>query len=1184
MVGCAAEQLTPMPESVSPAKGFFAEDRTIEITGQGMYPLVLANASGANGQIDANFTVELLRDGVVERSLSQVRLLEANRLQAVVPAGMDLHTYDLRVVDPKGRMGLLPDAYQATSSKVERLGLSLDGVVAGQLLPAVAVNDTLSFDVHLFDETGDRVPDSIPLYVSVESVNGTPLQATLDGELQGLADSAPGLALSGQTFSNGTGRVDLTLHEPGDVVLTVSTPDVDLGLDDVVIPLSWVAGTVYDVDIELPSDPFITTAGRSFVAEVTLIDQETRLVVTDPELPVSGILFDSCGDLSAPIDLTNMSGTRQVPLTLRRATGTFLCDDQRLQVRLDGDVHSSATVQVNAGEFAGFTVEVANAEVRAGRPVQAIVRPVDRFRNPVPWNGDPADLVVSDSHGDVLTTGCQAGDAFAICTVTPTVTSPAVFLRVREPSTDTEGVSGVYAVLPGPVDSIAVEPSPDALSVGVVAGEDTDVRVAAYDEFGNLASLTLDDTSRLKVGSEAGGALCTLDAVTLDGQAIFGCQLIVATPNEQLTVALDSFTARSTPFAVVNNALETIELNLSTATVVAGESFSLSAAGFDGWGNLYLVQTTAAFDLWDETGTLSLRSMTFDSSGRASDVMSIERAGSTTLSAGVSGVTLGTSPPLLVSPAAAQSLAVYIDEPWGWLGETALMGVQALDTYGNVADVSEDVVLRGDHGTIDDADVELNEGEGTVRVEFIDSNLSEVFNATSDTGLTGQLRGVPVVEDCGSASPSVVLSFGMLEDAIACHDGTDADIDATFAGSTTSAGGAPALFGVAVDGGMSQTSSASFLTAKISRVGRFDVRGLVAGSDRCATEVLRSAYVGFDDGNPVGPIDVQLTSDSLEAGVDRTLVSLSNVAACDGDPASKAKVRLRSDRGVITGATASGKGLEVTLDTAGDGSATLDLSTDTFDGDGVVTASVSSGAALGRQEFTVTGDSEPIRVLTQDPVGTTSKRFDVIELVFSEPVDTSTAPSTAFVVSGPTAVDVDSVSWSADKRVVEIWLDEEVDGADGRWSARAMSTISDASGNRLRGAWTSSIADHVGVFGDVLSTTAAVTSCTAASGTIRPDGDAGTGSEADVARVSVAASQPPTRWVMDVRRSDDTRVAYTITSATGKTAGLTWNARGLDGRIVDDGTYDIVVTAQNIDGTSGKSCTASVVLDNARGG
>lgn len=1180
--GCVSESKAPEPERVSPAKGFQGEERLIEITGDGMYPLVLANAAGDGGQVDRSFDVALLRDGAVEQELRGVHLLEANRLEATVPPGLELGRYDLRVTDPQGRTGELADAYQVTSSRVDRVSVTVGGVDATDLTAPFRINRGVTFDVQLFDDAGARVLESIPLDISVYAIDGFPVDGELTSSMPGARDTGSGLGLDLDTSVSGVAEFGLDVFTPTEVVVVVSSPDGDLGLDDVAVPMGWVAGNVYDVQIDLPSAQFSTLAGSGFNATLTLIDRENRVVVDDPEFPVDATLYDSCGDL-APVRLDDFSGAVTVPVELTVATGGSRCPEQRLRVALEGDEHTSRPIQVRSREFAGFSVDLADSEAVAGQPMQAVVSPVDSFGNPVPWDGDSGTLEVFDSIADVNTIGCGPGSNLFVCTVTPTDADDRVFLTVREPVVGAQGVSSAYLVGPGPVDRMTVEPHAGDLASGIVAGRPFQVTVHLYDEFGNDVNVTEAQAREIDLESTFDDARCSLFELGERGEAEFQCTLTVAYDGVSLTGAVSGTQATSSPFAVVNGELAEVRITVPTTDLTAGDPFTLSLEGVDAWGNPYKAQSDPVVALLDTSSTLSVPSVALDTSGRASASATLEQAGVTFIIAERSGMEVGRSLALDVQAAAPAALAVEPEMPWAWSGGTLDVLVSAVDRYGNLADSSEQVTVTASVGTFNEVVVDLAGGQATAELSFDDTSRSETIGASGDSGITGKKAGFVVAADCGTGGPTVSLSFGSNSDAIACHDGESANIDASFSGSADATGGSPALYGLWVDGEGGLTTGASAISMTGTRIGVSELRGLVVDDDDCATEVLRKAWVGRDDGQPVGPIDVSLSSTSLEVGVDKTTISLNSATTCDGDAASGADVYVRSDRGGITGVTSSGSGLELTLDSSGNATATLDLTADETGGDGVVTAWVASGAALGLADFEVTGDTARPRVLAQDPVGYAEGDYNVIELIFDEPLDSDTVTQSAFSVSGPDPVTIESVLLTGGNRVVEVWLDNELTAEDGRWTVTAAAGITDAAGNGLDGGWSSSSGVHRAVFGDVAATAATVSSCAPTTTTLRPDGDTGSSSdEADAVSFSAVASRTPTRWVVDVRDDSNARVWHQKLGATGKSATLTWTARDLTDRVVPDGDYTVTIYGQNIDGTLGTGCASTVKVDNDR--
>lgn len=1162
---------------ITPAKGWTGEATDVVIGGLNFYPRVQAEARGDGAEINRTFEAWLEQDGERIAFLDRVSLTDSTSLAAQVPEGIaPRQEYDLIVSGPNGGFGMLEDAFLVTATRADHFVLTN---VEGR--PYWTVKDQASFEAQVVDPAGDPLLDAVvPVRVSVEPVDDTPIQVVFEPDIllgQTTAEARYGAAIEGRLDLAGRADIDFSVQTPAGVLLKVEA--LDPGIEPAAAGLLWTTGTDYSVDVALPAPNYSTLAGERFAVRLTLTD-ENDIIAWDPVVPITATLIDNCNELVMP--LGDFAGIVDIDVALQAATGTSDCAEQRLEVLLSsGQRFQSTPITVNPGPTSQFAVTVAATEVTAGTPLNATVRPVDAYGNASVWEGVAAALRVGDTIGDIATRGCSAGDAFMSCTVTPTDAEYGVMLIVRDPSTAVEGASQPYDVLAADLDRLTVVPNPSDLVGGVVAGDPLSVTVGLLDEYDNDVPTDEYVDGDITLSDEGGAVSCEFIDTLERGQLGYECVHYRADDHTVLVAGgPGGVRGQSSAFAVVNAELGRVLVTPSSPTVVAGEPVDVAFVGLDEYGNPYKVHTDNRVDLRDSTGSLSIDHTLLDTDGASVESVRITTAGPTTLIASQFGVDLGASDVIDVSPDAASQLSIESQQPWGWVDGQATIVVQATDRYGNPADADEDALISATAGTFAAETVTLVDGRGQVLVDFTTSSLSESVQGASDSGLKGTSGTLYVVEDCGSFGPTAAVSFGGSANAVVCHDGTEASTTASFVGSSP---GSTSLsrYALWVEGEGTETGSTSSVDMTITQVGIFEARALVIDAGLCADEVVRSAYVGPDDGQPVGPLDVSLSTSTLAAGTGTSTVSVSSVETCDGDPASGGRVYFRADRGEVAGATASGQGLRLSLDSSGDGSLTLDASGEDTDGSGTVTLWVESGAAAGAATFSISGDTRRPRVVHQDPVGYTTDSVDLITLTFSEPIDASTVRPGAFSVSGPSLATIDEVLRSGD-REVEIWLDAAVSGADARWTVEASSSITDVAGNALDGSWTGGTSAHSADFGKVASAAPDVTRCGAPKA-FRPDGDDGSGIEADSVDIAATADTSVSTWSWSVFDADGDEVFVDRKAGTTNAATLVWSGRSLDGSIVDDGTYSVRVSAENGDGTVGDWCSVKVAVDNRRG-
>lgn len=173
----------------------------VEIAGRDLDACTRSDFSSAQpGSVDVRFAAALEpAAGGAAIALQDVRLTDHGTLRATVPAGLPRGVYRLRVTDPRGRAGVLQQAYRvvtpadaATGLRVEILEAPRAGVGFAVALTAVDASGNLvdGFDatVALADHTGALAPASAGPFV----LGRWQLRATIPGVATGDRITATG--------------------------------------------------------------------------------------------------------------------------------------------------------------------------------------------------------------------------------------------------------------------------------------------------------------------------------------------------------------------------------------------------------------------------------------------------------------------------------------------------------------------------------------------------------------------------------------------------------------------------------------------------------------------------------------------------------------------------------------------------------------------------------------------------------------------------------------------------------------------------------------------------------------------------------------------------------------------------------------------------------------------------------
>ena len=1174
--GCAPSLPELSIERVEPSWAFNGDETTLTISGDGLYPSVSVAAGGERPRIDAQFSV-LLESGGSVVPLEGVELRDYGELAARVPAGVEPDRYDLRVTSPSGATALLSKALLVTDSRADHFGLDLD-------LRAYTVNETVSVDISLLDNVDEPVPDDVEVFVSFESdLNGEGLLIDATGLLNAFIDDEAH-TITGRLSGEGRGGFSFTSTLPDNVNLTVSPLDADSIVRDATIFVPFTAGNEEFVAVELPSEGFTTTAGETFDVNLYLVD-EFGNVLTDRSASV--FLREICGGADGmPRDAVGLvGGIASVNVSLHRATSdrpTSTCVANGVEV-YGQHQGQSELVLVRPAAVESLAVLVAGGEdevvVSAGEPeLSAVVRAEDPFGNAVvdyAANIHFTDSVNGlDSRGEQGSVACFPWiDGLLPCVIALDVAGEGVVLYA-ETDTGVRGHSVPFDVRGGPASDLIL-----TLPGGpIVAGTYFQLEVQVTDRLGNPVDLDLSSEGLVEISDDHGGTSCTYAAAIGPGDHAFGCLSTVADPGVLYTVALPSLaiTRDSSPVEVVNGALSRIEITLPSS-VVAGASFTLTGSASDAWGNPYRTGDPS-ITLVDSTGTLVPSAASISGSGQISATVSISRADEAVEVSAVRGPTIYGSATFTVEPGALDHYGVEPENIWVWQGDSLSVAISALDAYDNIITTHTGSISVSSAQSLFLSETRSDFEDGVVleQLTWDGAGLADRV-MVSDGVITGSSVAIDALNaDCADPPTSVVELDGSVE-VTPCLTSGGATVTADF--SQSSLGGAGLSHFIFDDGQGSPTRTGSTSrSVTYSQAGLYRTQLLVVDTSACAALGEAIAWVN-DKGAPAGELSVSLSHSTRTAGgassdADAT-VSVS-AYDCAGDRAASSLLCARTDLGELSaGLSSTGTGLCMTLDSSGQGSFTWSAQNLDYDGTASIVVGVPSGAAYGLGHLSVLGDNHRPEVASWEPGGRLLDTVDSVSIHFTEPL-ASLNYNSRVTLAGPNGVVATSTTLQSGDQELLVTPLSTVDGALGAWTLTLSSLIRDDSGNRLSGDWSGSVSSFTLYWGDVNDTAPDLLSCEAASSTLVPDGDNGSGAEADGLALALQATATPSWWRLEVYDAAGVLRRTLHEPATSSADTLTWDARGDDGRVVSSGEWELAVYA--IDSLSNVSdpCFASV--------
>lgn len=1165
LVACAPLPPTPAVVSVAPDWGWRGESTDILVEGADFLPNVVLNEDG--GRVDAGFRIELGTDPPT--ALQGVTLLDYEHLYAEVPAGLEPGRYDLKVITPAGREALLERAFRVSETRADRLVWSTPTV-------GLEINDYAPLTLAVVDPDGAPVAEDLAVEVRVSSPNGAAGVTVLYDDAYfapapfGIPD---GLAYWGTLHADGTADFQLTSSIPDELTLTALATEEELTSGE--IQLSFGAGTLYRLDIVLPEEDFFATAGESF--DVRLVMYDEHGVELGPQ-PYTILLYDDCGSWAEEVDLA-VEGPVEVTLTRACATDTL----RALGVGVDEAV--SAEFRVGPGAVDHYEARATPDSVRAGTDfvgVQATA--VDAWGNTV--TDHAAVLGLYDDLGG-LAPGLEGGyqscsafqDGLAVCTARLLRAGDAVTIEVR----DEGGLSGTAA----PIRVLAGDP--ESLFVGLDVAEtyaDTSfpLTVTIADAWGNPVDWDPTGPDPATFSDSTGTLACGDPYVDGEGWT-FTCGITQATALTTITVeALGLAGVAPTSLEVDNGDLDHGTIEFVGDPFSAGEAFAVSVRMFDRYDNPYSDRgSDPEISLVDATGTLAVDGgspvLVPREDGIAEVQVRITRAGAgNQLRVEQDGTTWITSRAFTVE--AADLAGLEVDWPrWVEVDVETEVEVVAVDAWGNpVPDYAGEVEVGSASGLCSALTLsDFSEGRATGEVICTTLGFEDQLEAEDGDGWTGSSATFDVVDLACAAGPAADLELEGGDAATVCLVGGVTAVTADATGSTPGDGDLAVIHYADSDGGYERLGVEPW-EVEYASAGTRRVDVLVVDADGCAAEASGLVYVGEDDGSATGPVTVTPSASTVTAGGTVTV----DLAAtdCAGDVAAGATLRLRADLGEPA-ATATGTGLEVTLDAAG--AATVDWDFPTGYAADVATLAIASatGSAQGSAEVAVTGDTVRPTVAAMDPSGATTGEVDRIVVTFTDPMldtnFTTTGATRTVVLSGPTTAPALTASLDDTATVLTITPSSPIDADLGVWTLRLTLNVRDTYGNRLSGDWSGSAADFTGTFGATGSALPTLSGCSRSGSTFVPDGDDGTGVEDDTWTLTPSTSASPTWWWLEVEDADGERVR--VVRVDGSQTAVEWDGRGDDGRVVAPGDYTGRLYAVDDWGNLGLACTQEVAVE-----
>jgi hypothetical protein len=1187
---CAPSFPDPSVASVDPDFAYNGELEQITIHGEHFYPLVELDVREASGRLDRQYSVALETDS--ERySLEGVELVDYQTLMALVPEGFPAGLYTLVVTSPADAVAKLPRGFTVTDNRAEYLDVE---TAETQYLVEVPFDVTMA----VLDSNKEVLSQAQKVRLTItddrDAIEPGDLvidTSRFDGAEVTEVDGAVELSLTLKAGAPTNNRVNITGYATHELDLFLEAVEEDSILEPAEKTVIIDPRSLSGVEILLPYDGFATGAGEAFDIDLRLVDDLGYFIAF---ATATLVLTETCGEAAQVVEL---QGEAQVTFS---ATGATSDDCPENHVLATGTVSgSSAAFQVEPGDALEYDVSVFPSMVTAWDEVALVtVLALDAYGNRVrdygdAWfqqHGKELQLDLTDDLGgldpDVLV-GDQTcpgfEDGFQICQAR--LNTAGENNRITVTGEDgLQGKSGAFSVEASTLADFELDHDTPPFA----AGEPFALRVRPTDAYDNTVHLDPTLVTYQFTGSPHAIECDNPTATAVSGEWSFECVATVVELDQNVTVSIQGFPGVSRSleegFEVRNGDLGLAVFSQPAgSTQLAGQAFDVSVQVYDAYGNPYIVQAVSSVSLSDCTGTLTPSSLAFDGAGEGSAQVTITQATEDcTLDAEDGGIYLGSSIPFDIQHGAFSDLEIELEQPWVFLDETLGVRVRAVDRYDNpILEFAEEVTLSSGRGSTTSQVLDGFElGELTIELDFDTANLADWLEASADDGITGSSDNLDVLDpDCGVVDADLLVD-GDTQAVLCLSSGS---VTATLDASGSSGTGLSYHF----DDGVGSTlrTSRDSSSATWTEQGAYPVRLVAFDADACGDEVGTTVFVAEPDGEPAGPVTV--TPVDLVRVVGSTTDGATQVDLeafdCAGDVAAYGTLYVRSTLGEITaGASSSGQGLALVLDSAGQGQITWSVSSELHGGISSVLAGREGAVAIGSAEITAQGDDAVPVVLDVDPVGSSSEITDTITVRFDDTMRASSISDATFQFSDSLgSLDLD-VALDGTGTQAEITLAAPVDLAADRYTLELSDQVRDSSGNRLDGDWDGTSSAFVVELGAVTDLAPDMSSCTPDTTVLRPDGDhVAASDEADLVVLSLTASDVAEAWRVEVYDSDGAEQGLFWHQAySAGPMDIEWDARDQAGSILPNGSYTLFISAADAALDLGTPCEVVITIDN----
>ena len=397
-----------------------------------------------------------------------------------------------------------------------------------------------------------------------------------------------------------------------------------------------------------------------------------------------------------------------------------------------------------------LTPETGSATVGNSFPLMATI--TDSYGNPVDgaaveWTTN--SLSASFSYADVLTDA--NGQAHAIFSDTTSgVTRVTASVTGYPSATDYSDITWIAA---SPAELVVTDGDDNPISSPQTAGVPFDIKVTAYDEYGNVATAYSGMTAGL---SDLTGTMDVTLASFTDGVWEGSVSITQAYNHDYITAtctAAGCLSGTSNNFDVVANIPVRLDLTPDSGIATAGSAFTASVTIYDAYGNIATSYTGTVHLSSSDAQSVLPADYTFTAPDDGTHTfvggVILKTAGNQTLTAiDTLDAGLTDTSDWTVNAAATAHFIFLPIERHQTAGEAFSVTLLAVDEYGNQTDFSGDVTIADQSGTLSPVTVSMSGG-----IAIFNATITMAYPGDYLTAASGDINGSSNNFDVNAAAP-----------------------------------------------------------------------------------------------------------------------------------------------------------------------------------------------------------------------------------------------------------------------------------------------------------------------------------------------------------------------------------------------------------------------------------------------